>query len=84
VKFFDSIVSGFVAATFLLLIALSCFLALYALGPGANAPFLTKWDSLILLLRMHYNTFLWVWVIMGVCLSALHRLSYVSLILKRR
>jgi hypothetical protein len=83
-KFIHSVVAGFLASTCLLFVAFTCFLLLYVYGPVAVPPLMTKPDALILLLRMHYNTFLWVWVIIGVCMSILHRLAYVSLIVKRK
>jgi hypothetical protein len=74
-RFFRAVVVAYWWASVVTGFAALVFLFLYKDGVMAPAMGLTRWQAVTLLLRLHFDTFLWVWAVTGMVLSCMHAVA---------
>jgi hypothetical protein len=74
-RFLRAVFAGYFWAGLVVAAAAAAYLLLYKEAVQAPAMEMTPWQSATLLLRLHFDTFLWVWAVTGVVLSCMHAVA---------
>lgn len=74
-RFLRAVFAGYLWASFVVAAAAVAYLLLYKEAVQAPAMEMTPWQSAALLLRLRFDTFLWVWAVTGVVLSCMHAVA---------